>query len=413
MPNQYEQSHKWRPEVLAHLATLSGSYRDKADALNKRFPGGHYNASQVRQKLASLPAGKPPADLGDTRLRDFLSRARTLPEIATRMGCSEGEATAMLTGDFGNLRLFRTRDDYGHETFILLRQPDVVPRVQPRAWDCTLQTDPRTGVPIYMAAQFHDHTERIKIIPIADTHYGHQAHLHEKFRATLRYIEEHEGVYWFGGGDLMENALDDGRGYIYSQQYHPQQQWLDMLDFFAPIAHKCLFLHSGNHEDRTSKRAGVEILEPLAKMLNVPYFNFPLRLRMLWQGHDWGAHIMHGRSASQTKGGKHNAAARPRIFNDFVEFVVSFHVHDPIDNAVSCIVEDKANLRVALKKQYVVIGPAMLGFWGTYAHKAGYEPPGMGGVGMHIYPDGGYDAVFTSDSDENWATSNELFGEGD
>lgn len=409
-------SVKWRDDVLKFCLTFDDdmTWADRADALNDKFgsPDTVYNSNDVRKSLTGACADRlrgmsdVPEDNTGLRykLSRYLAKARTVADIGRKFELTEHEVGIALDDDYGELEIHLGRNDWNDQTYILLPEWRDEIKVLPREWSCYIQRDELTDTPIYQAVTLKDTTERIKIIPIGDVHLGHRAHLAEKFQATIRYIQEHEGVYWFGGGDFMENALDDGRGMTYDSDVRPRTQLQQITHLIAPIAHKCLFLHAGNHEDRTSKKTDQCPLDIIADKLNIPYYHYPMRMRVQWGDYDWGFNVQHGRSASQTKGGKMNAATKPRNFNDFVEYIVSFHVHDAIENIVTCLCEDKANKRLYMRKQYVLIGQSYLGYFGTYAHKAGWEPPGMGGVGIHIYPNGGYDAKFTGEDDESWET---------
>ena len=49
--------------------------------------------------------------------------------------------------------------------------------------------------------------------------------------------------------------------------------------------------------------------------------------------------------------------------------------------------------RLDYKQTWTVIAPSFLRWEGTYAYRAGYAPPGSGGVALHLYEDGKYRAT--------------------
>ena len=179
---------------------------------------------------------------------------------------------------------------------------------------------------------------------------------------------------------------------MYSQEIPPDQQITQICKLLAPIAHKVLFALPGNHEQRTEKRAGIDPMKIVAQTLDIPYYGGPVYCSILGMGFKWKIYAMHGSCAGQTKGGKLNAAGKPRIFTDFVQFYVSGHVHDCMVNAETCITEDPSNCRLVYRTQWVVIAPSFLGYENTYAWKAGYAPPSKGGVALRLFSTGDYDA---------------------
>lgn len=397
-----KRSQKWRQEVVEVLKGLIalGEFTNEylALRLSETFFGETYKPHQVRNfrnDNKDLFYAKPElAPKVDTELRRFLLSAKTLPALCAKLQMKEDLTLAVAETPPADLTHFAGRNRFGETTHIWLPKTQDELVIQPREWTSHSVCSPDDGY--YQVAQFHDDVEKIKIIPLGDVHYGNKEHKHEKFLATLRYIEETPGVYFFGGGDLAENALDDGRGYSYDQDVKPKSQMEDLTRFLAPVAHKCLFLHPGNHEWRTWKKAGFDPTQYIADRLQVPYYDAPVILSMRWKGHCWTAHVQHGNTGSQTKGGKMNAARRPVGFHGPLDFVVSFHTHDPMCNTESDIVEDIANCRLQIKKRWVMVAPSYLGYWGGYAHRAGYAPPGEGGCALHLFPDGEYQGYFTT-----------------
>jgi hypothetical protein len=129
-----------------------------------------------------------------------------------------------------------------------------------------------------------------------------------------------------------------------------------------------------------------------AQILDVPYFNGPVYCSIMGKEHRWRIYAFHGFTNSQTKGGKLNAAGKPRIFTDFVNFYVSGHTHDPIVNPETCIVEDPERCRLIYCTQWTVVCPSFMRWEQTYAYEFGYPPPGKGGVAMRLYANGDYSA---------------------
>lgn len=194
----------------------------------------------------------------------------------------------------------------------------------------------------------------------------------------------------------MENALDDGRGMSYDQSSPPQNQLDEVTYHLAPIAHKILCATPGNHEERTHKKTGIDIMRVLADRLDVPYFDGPIFLTVLANGYKWNMHVFHGRGNSQTKGGKMNSAGRSRTWTDDIQFRVSGHVHDRVCESETTIFPNPYTCTLEYLSTWTIVCPSFLSWQDTYAYRAGYAPPASGGVTISLDPSNGeYKASLT------------------
>lgn len=326
----------------------------------------------------------------------FLIKARTRREIESKFG----ERTDILIQDsYPGLNLFTQINFFGEQVYILLPEiKDEAIKLQDRIWTYHLShSDEGDFYQPYQMVQFPNELleeyGEIIIAPIYDAHVGHYGHKREKLLSYIRWIAETPNVFSYVGGDFEENALDDGRGMTYGQDSPPRVQVERAVKLLAPIAHKMLFMLPGNHEWRTYKKAGIDPTEIIAHQLNIPYHSGPVYCSLLANGFRWKLYAFHGNTSSQTKGGKLNAAGRPRRFTDFIHFYVSGHTHDPLANNETCLVENPMLCRLDYLTQWTVACPSFMRWEQTYAYHAGWAPPGKGGVSLRLYPDGGYEAI--------------------
>lgn len=322
---------------------------------------------------------------------DFLLKAKTERELTKHFP----DWKKRLAREYEGLRLFTQRNLYNELVYVLLPVLDDTIELKPKRWHYHLGKSDEGIEQPYILVQLPDFEGTITIAPIFDVHYGHHAHRHEKFLAYLRWIEETENVYAILGGDLMEMALDDGRGMTYDQSVNTETQFDHMVRLLAPIAHKVIGATSGNHEERVYKRTGVDIMRLLCERLEIPYFSGPFFLAVSANTYKWNFYVQHGRGNSQTKGGKMNAANKPKRFTGLIHFFLSGHVHDLLVEPETIIIEDPINCRLVYMKQWTVIAPSMLGWENTYAYRAGYSPPATGGVSIELKDDGDYKAFLT------------------
>lgn len=334
-----------------------------------------------------------------SEFKRYLLKSRTMREMTAKFGAKVGD---LLSDGFEGLHLFEQRNNQGEMVYILLPQVNLSLDLQPRivkhhtSFNEAGQQQPYLLVDLPDSLFSQDEEGEAIILPIYDVHFGHVGHKREKFLSYLRYIAETPNVVAFLGGDLMENALDDGRGMTYDSDRAPMQQLHECVEMLAPIAHKIMFALPGNHEWRTYKVSGLDPMRYLADRLEIPYFDGPVYVSMVWNEYKWKMHAGHGYGSSTTKGGKMNRAGGPRKYFDFLHFIVSGHVHDPVVNSETTVVEDPINCRLIYPQTWTVIAPSFLRWEGTYAYRAGYAPPGSGGVSLRLFKNGDYRAQLGS-----------------
>jgi len=317
----------------------------------------------------------------------FLSRGCTEAEIVAK-GYTLSDARKVEGYD-----LFETRNHDRELVYLLLPKVKDVPR-KPAIWSHRWAVDTDGSPQPYLMVQMPSTKwEKIKVVPIADVHYGASASMVAKFREYVNYIATHENVFAFIGGDLFENAHgDSNKGVsIYEQDVRPASQVEQMAEMLSPIAHKILWAIPGNHEDRSRSR-DYDPLERLCDKLNIPYSYEPIFVDLLWKGNVFSFHDQHGTCGGQTKGGKMNAASRPQEMQEHVMFTIMAHVHDGDVSRNTRICRDRVNFRLEFRKQYIIICPSFFGYFGSYASKAGYKPGSYGTINMDLFPNGDFHA---------------------
>ena len=324
--------------------------------------------------------------------KTFLSKARTVKDISKKFG--DGYRKLLKT-KYAGLNLFTQRNDFHELVYILLPEPPRGIKLLPKIYKFHKGHGEDGQEQPYLLVKLPDFKGKLIIAPLFDIHYGHQTHNFQKFMSYVNWIKNTPNVYAVLGGDVMENAIDDGRGMMYDQEHPPMTQLDRVTEILSTIAHKILVSTPGNHEARTEKKTGIDVAQVLADRLEVPYFNGPVSMSVMANGFKWAFYIFHGFGNSQTKGGKMNVAARPKGWTGHVHFFLSGHTHDCIAESETAIIEDPINCRLLFVKQWTVVSQAVLGWYGSYAYKAGYKPPAQGGVSIQLFDDGAYKAHLT------------------
>lgn len=115
------------------------------------------------------------------------------------------------------------------------------------------------------------HNRRLQVFQISDIHLGSKTHIKGAFQEMVDKIRKTRFTAWIGHGDLIENnsKTSVGEG-VTEQKITSNDQLLEIIDILKPISNKCLGLARGNHEARTSKKEGIDIVDLIAKSLDVP-----------------------------------------------------------------------------------------------------------------------------------------------
>lgn len=386
--NTKKQDHSW-PDLATLTNEIYGTSYN-GDSLRKYFQ--RLNGGNVGNK--KKPSAKEARDtLGAQKaFKHFLIRGRTEQELRKRFGDAVGK---LLKVDYTGHELYTQRNNYHELVYILLPKVEKEIKLLPKLYSHHVGQDSEGNEQPYLLVKLPNFTGTATVAPLFDIHYGNFAHKHEKFLGYLRWIRETPNVYAILGGDVMENAIDDGRGMTYDQTENPMTQLDKMVELLAPIAHKILVSVPGNHEERTYKKTGIDVGAILAERLKLPYFSGPVIMSVVANTYKWTFYVRHGSGNSQTKGGKMNMAARPKGWTGHINFFVSGHVHDCIAEAEVVLIEDPLNCRLLEVKQWVVVAQSFLSWYKTYAYRAGYKPPAAGGVSMELMANGEYRARLT------------------
>ena len=326
-------------------------------------------------------------------LTNYLETGRTYRQLKRKFGDDVGQY--LTPGPWSNrLNLFKDINKHGEHSFILLPTVLQKPPVERKDWTYHIPIRKGAQQP-YQMIQMPDDVFRIdgrygkcfSVVPLFDVHYGCYGHRDEKFQKYLRWITETPGLYVILGGDLMDNALDDGRGMSYDQWVPPHSQLDDMTEMLAPIAHRVLTMFPGNHEWRTYKKTGIDISKILAARLKIPYHTGPVLLNILAGEHKYTIYAQHGFTRPGTKGGQLNAAMKPMKWID-ADFFLSGHTHEALVSEDTVLRENAQDGSLTFKPRWTIIAQSFMGWLETYGYRAGYGPTAGGGVLLELFENG-------------------------
>lgn len=111
--------------------------------------------------------------------------------------------------------------------------------------------------------------KNVEIIPFADLHLGDSLCDIQLIRERIDYVKNNENVYCLLNGDILNNTTKHSVGDVYSEQLTPMEQLQRAVDLFEPIKDKILCVTNGNHEGRTWRNDGIDLMALLCSQLNI------------------------------------------------------------------------------------------------------------------------------------------------
>ena len=99
---------------------------------------------------------------------------------------------------------------------------------------------------------------------ICDTHADLQ-----KLKDRINKVATTPNAYCILNGDIIDNATKSSIGDIYEQTENPMEQLQRADELFGQIKGKILGVTTGNHEERTYRKEGVDMSRLLARQLGV------------------------------------------------------------------------------------------------------------------------------------------------
>lgn len=222
----------------------------------------------------------------------------------------------------------------------------------------------------------------VEIVPIADLHLGHPGYNQEVFDKIAKYIQDNDNVYWFGGGDLFENALVSR--YASGQTVSANVQRHRLQDLLKPLASKCIGLIDGNHEERLLNKQGDLLIEILAEIVGVPYLGQELHLIVSGNGRTYKIYGFHSTIASKTIGLAQNVNERDieKWLGD-TDVLFRFHNHYRDVQIVRFMSIDNTNLVKTWHDRAFVLGGACMDK-ARYLTNKGQRPTKLGAAGVRL-----------------------------
>lgn len=227
--------------------------------------------------------------------------------------------------------------------------------------------------------------DKLKIIPISDTHIGDKTFNTKAFKEALERIKNEENTYTILNGDLCNIALKTSKSDSYEDTLTPMQQVLTLINYLEPIKDKILVMSIGNHEERIRKDTNIDILWLVAKQLGIENVYSPswwyLYLTFDWTNKKrpmlYTITGYHGSGGGTTSGGKINKAKKMGQVV-LADIYIMSHVHEPINTKSIIFTPDYQHKSIVKKEMYYCISNAFVEYENSYAERMGLLPGNTG-----------------------------------
>ncbi len=221
--------------------------------------------------------------------------------------------------------------------------------------------------------------DAITIVPLGDLHIGAPE---SNFKNLLEEIRKYDETHYFLFlGDLIDNSLKDSIGDVYTQTGTPEQCIEEVNALFAELRGRILGVVSGNHENRTTRHVGVDIIGMFCRDKKIPYDKntiiLDVTVRHTTKDRNYLIYVGHGSGGGRTLGGKANAAKRLDEIVNNAEVYISGHTHQPMYWKDGYFAVDRYNKQVRMCERHHIVIPAWLDY-PEYAESKLYAPQPCG-----------------------------------
>lgn len=118
-------------------------------------------------------------------------------------------------------------------------------------------------------AELSRELKNIEIHTFADLHIGDRSCDIDGIKADIEYVQNTPNAFAILNGDLCNNATKTSVSDCYAESLTPMQQIEKCVELFAPIKDKILCITSGNHENRTYNKEGIDITRIVCQELGI------------------------------------------------------------------------------------------------------------------------------------------------
>lgn len=220
----------------------------------------------------------------------------------------------------------------------------------------------------------------IKIELFSDLHIGSKKCDGKLLMERINKVKDDPDTYAILVGDLINNTTRNSVGDVYEDALTPMDQIKKCVKLFEPIKDKILCVTAGNHERRSYKSDGIDLIYFFCAELGIADrydYCAPLLFLRIKQYNNryicYTIYATHGDgNGGRLVGGKANGLARRGQIVD-ADIIITGHTHQPLTFREVCKKIDYANSCVKDKEQVFINTSATLNYE-EYAELYGMKP---------------------------------------
>jgi hypothetical protein len=236
-------------------------------------------------------------------------------------------------------------------------------------------------------------TEYARLVCVSDLHYGERSMDYQRWLDLRDWIGANPDVRWAFHGDLFDLATVGSPGRSMTRQALNFSQCRKLArEDIAPIADQCLFLLTGNHDQRVARGLQIEFdpVEDIAEDLGIHHLGYEgfVHYRITDGAHEreYDGYHHHGMGSGQTWGSFFNSMERLANRNE-ADVIVMGHRHQR-----AAVTTTKRQIAVDNNIEVVDVPLVGAGSFlkhegGGYAAEKGLAPSVLGSATVHFYLD--------------------------
>ena len=223
--------------------------------------------------------------------------------------------------------------------------------------------------------------QELEIHTLADWHIGAPECDLDNIKNQIETIKNKDNAYCILNGDLIDNATKGSVSDCYSSSMPPMEQLTYLVELLTPIKNKILAITTGNHERRTYKTDGIDIVRLVAKQLGIEK-RFSESGAMIFVRFGWNAarkrkhwytiYVTHGCGGGRKAGGKVNRVEDLAGIID-ADIYIHSHTHLPFVMKQAFYRADFINSSVSIVDKLFINTSSKLNY-GGYGEQYEYRP---------------------------------------
>jgi predicted phosphodiesterase len=214
-------------------------------------------------------------------------------------------------------------------------------------------------------ATYEFESEYVDILPLGDLHLGSEDSQYQKAVETIQAFPNAKLILL---GDLIDNAIAESLGDVYSQTTNPHGALQEVIHLLSTNKNRILGVIGGNHERRTWRKVGIDPIRLFCEELQIPYaddllvLDIGIKGKSSFRGSKRRTHYAiachHGSSGGRFP---EKSMRQHRYFQSMVSNVdiyITGHTHVPQASMTAIYEYDPRNKRISTRNMQHITIPA-------------------------------------------------------